>query len=785
MIRPAVLYWCAKDDQLDNLSLNEVCRSIKKCHKLSQGLDQLSIHHFDVLLVSDVFAYEEVLLFLKRLKSKYKNIPVVVVREDYSSRDELLKLGASDCFAKHLFSAGFLDHVLNSAIERAEISRQKQDSIVHLKRLENRIGTIVRNTPVILFMLDTAGVFKVGLGKLWDQFKVNKQFVLGQKLVEIYHEYPAIIDAYNQALKGSVQSLSVNINDIVFEIILTPVLSSNQKVKEILGLAHDVTQRVHSEMSLIKAKKLAENTAKLKQEFIANMSHEIRTPMNAIVGFTNLLEETKMNGLQGGYVHAVKVSSESLLGLIDDILDFSKIESGDQTLSKSSFNVHGLVNSIDKVLSLKVREKKIAFRREIAKEVPLELIGDSNKLHQVLTNLLANSVKFTKKGEVLLKVDLLNLHNRDALISFQVTDTGIGIPDHMVKKIFDSFVQVNSESNRKYGGAGLGLSIVKKIVRQLNGTIKMDSTLNRGSTFTVSVPFKIAKNFVGQKSRHSKLDLRLPNGLKILLAEDNLMNQKLVLMILNDFDVAVDLAENGVEAVKAIRQNDYDLVLMDIQMPEMDGIEATRIIRTELTWDKKDIPIIAMTAHAFQQEIDKCRLVGMNDCVLKPINKEKFINTMNSCMSEYDKKSKKGGQNHLLQEVNDGGLIAIKKEDGEKQADLSLNDNFDLSYLRSLLNEDQKMIEEIIATFQEEVPVILAELTSSIQAQDFFKIAKTAHKAKASFNVFGMEKVVKALLEIELACKRNDLSKLTELSHMIHEEYSAVSQTLKRQNGKN
>jgi signal transduction histidine kinase/DNA-binding response OmpR family regulator len=750
MITPSVAFWC-KDDDLSRVEvLNSACNKVTIFTDLDNGLEELKKNHYDAIIISSLFDQNQVIAFLNKVIKRHKNLPILICKEDYNDHDALLKKGATDCLTNELFSKGVILHVINSSIRNADLHRQKRESMIQLKKLEERISTIVGNTPIILFMLDSAGIFKMGLGKLWETFKVNKQFVLGQNISDVYYEYPAIVDAYNHASQGAIQNISVNINDIIFEIVLTPVFDNKNEVREILGLAHDVTERARSEISLMKAKKLAENAAKMRQEFIANMSHEIRTPMNAIVGFTNLLDETKLDDIQNGYVHAVKLSSESLLALINSILDFSKIESGQLNHDHEAFDIHHVINSIDKVLLLKIQEKKIVFKQEVADEVPRDLLGDSNRLYQVLSNLLANSVKFTEKGEVNLKVDLVKKKDNVAILSFTVNDTGIGIPSHMIDRVFDSFIQVNSESNRKYGGTGLGLSIVKKIVRQLKGTIKLTSKLREGTKFVITIPFKIAENFSERKKKLkvANLNLTLPKGLKILLVEDNLMNQKLVLMILKDYPVKVELAENGVEAIKALKINNYDLVLMDIQMPEMDGIEATKIIRNKFSEKKKNIPIIAMTAHAFQEEIDKCIMVGMNSHVIKPIDVENFITTINDCLKEKD----------------------------EEQLFI------DLSYLNSLLGNDQAMIAEIINTFKQETPLILAEIVKGISENDSDKILKMAHKAKASFKMFGMEKAVNALVKMENDGKVGDLSQVEMLQTIVSTQFKRAVEILKPEN---
>ncbi len=735
---PTIIYWTKSSDKKRIETLQSLCLKVSVFQDLKEGDVELSKNHYDIILIANEFLLDEILSFTERIKKRNRGIAIIIEQKDYNTRNKLIAIGATDVIVPELFQKLTFQHILLNAVHNAELDRQKRESVVQLKKLENRLSTIVGNTPVILFMLDKHGVFKMGLGKHWERFKVNKQFVLGQNIQEVYDEYPAFIDAQNNALNGEAQSISININNIIFEIVLTPLLDSKNEVKEVLGLAHDVTERALSEMSLIKSKKLAENAAKMKEEFIANMSHEIRTPMNAIVGFINLLEETKLNDVQRDYVESVMISSENLLSLINSILDFSKIESGTFTHESETFDLNHVINSIDKVLLLKVIEKKITFSQNVAATVPLELIGDANRLYQVLTNLLANSIKFTEKGSVSLNIDCLKVEDGIANLRFTVKDTGIGIPEAMIHKVFDSFTQVNPESNRKYGGTGLGLSIVKKIVKQLKGSISLTSKLRVGTEFIIEIPFKIADDFQERKNRLGKSTkhLKLPEGVKILLAEDNVMNQKLVLLILKKFKVTVDLAETGVEAIKALKSNDYDLILMDIQMPDMDGIEATKIIRKEFSDKKKNIPIIAMTAHAFQEELDKCLIVGMNDHIIKPIDTELFINKVNACL-----------------------------EKGDNQLSL------DLTYLSNMFNDDYEMITEICNTFMEEMPEILNDIQIGIVQHNGEHTARMAHKAKASFKMMGMDKTVESLIQMEKYSKSGELDKLPSLYQFIKSQF--------------
>ena len=719
------LYWCSDVNPQKLATLQHAVQNLQVIAEEEFVFQILKSSHIDMLIISDQFQYKHLIDIIERVKKRFRNLAILVEQPSYKNREALIRNGASDILVPEVWHADFLGHLFFNSVKFVDLERQRRESVFQFKKLEHRLNTIMKNTPVILFMLDAEGKFTMGTGKLFDKFKVDKQFVLGQKLEEIYIAYPSFIKAYQSARNGEIQKMNLTLNEVVFEVVLTPVVDKHGEVNEIFGIASDVTERVESEKSLLKGKKMAEEAAKVKQEFIANMSHEIRTPLNAIIGFVNLLYDSSLNEVQLDHVASAKMASENLMSLINSILDFSKIENGTLKHESEEFNLKHVINSIDKVLSLKVLEKKIGFHVEVKEEVPVELVGDPNRLYQIVTNLLANAVKFTERGSVELIVDAGNQTLDKINIEFKVVDTGIGIPEHMQSKIFDSFTQVNSESNRKYGGTGLGLSIVKRIVEQLQGTITLESRPFRGTTFKVVLPFKVAENPEARKRKLTKIkgDLKLPTGKRILLAEDNLMNQKLVLQLLRNFEVQVDLAETGLEAVKAHQSNNYDLILMDIQMPEMDGLEATVMIRNKLDEDRKHVPIVAMTAHAFQEELDKCIEVGMNDHIIKPIDVGLFIHSLNKALATSDDQQ---------------GV------------------NFNLSYLREMFGDDQLVINDILQTFTMEAPDLIAEMMNCSENRDFEGLAKQAHKAKSSFKMVGMDRAVELIQELENAAKNGE-----------------------------
>lgn len=391
------------------------------------------------------------------------------------------------------------------------------------------------------------------------------------------------------------------------------------------ALADRVSELAVMNTDLIAARDRAEEAARLKSEFLANMSHELRTPLNGVIGMTDLALNTSPGSEQLEYLQQVKRSSHHLLGVINDILDFSRVQAGKLKIESEAFSISEVVQDVVRMLSIEAQQKSLALRSAISEEVPGWLVGDPLRLRQVLTNLAGNAVKFTEYGQVSIHVGFQSNDRASGMLHLAVSDTGIGIPTERQAAIFDPFVQVDGSSTRKHGGAGLGLSITAQLVKLMEGVIGVGSSPGTGSTFTVRIPVKVSPAPPAAAHQHSNAPAVAaplpPNGYRILLAEDNVVNQRLARRLLELQGYSVSLANDGVEAIDAFAAASFDLILMDVQMPRMGGYEAVARIRELEQSRKTRTPIIALTAHALLGERERCLAAGMDEYLSKPIDR--------------------------------------------------------------------------------------------------------------------------------------------------------------------
>lgn len=427
--------------------------------------------------------------------------------------------------------------------------------------------------------------------------------------------------------------------DSYFNFVYQPYYEADETISGVTIIAYDVTTQVLAKNELIESKinaelktKIAEEAVKSKQQFLSNMSHEIRTPMNAIIGFTNVVLKTKLDNSQTEYVNAIKESGDALIILINDILDIAKVDSGKMTFDHTSFKLSKSISTILHLFEQKMKEKNLELLHECDPSIPKFLIGDPMRLRQIILNLMSNAIKFTSTGKVSLNVQLLSEDSDKVSIKFLITDTGIGVPQDRLGHIFNNFEQATKATTSSYGGTGLGLAIVKQLVELQGGSIIAQSEEGKGSSFGFIMDFeKLSSTEQEIKEQVNPMLEIMQNDsvtekVKVLVVEDMTLNQLLLKIILLDFGYEIDLADNGKIAIEKFQKNTYDIVLMDLQMPEMNGFEATSYIRDVL---KSTIPIIALTADVTTADVAKCKAVGMNDYISKPIDEKLLLSKIN------------------------------------------------------------------------------------------------------------------------------------------------------------
>lgn len=553
-----------------------------------------------------------------------------------------------------------------------------------------------------------------------------------------------------------------------WDIIVSPMFDKNGKVECLLAISRDITKYKEAEEALREAKTSAERAGQAKSEFLANMSHEIRTPMNAIIGMTNLALQQKVPGKVRKYLEVVRTTSDSLLGIINDILDFSKIESDKLNIENIQFSLHDILAKLIEMFDQKASETGIQLSIDTKNDVPDLLVGDPLRLGQVLLNLVSNAIKFTQKGEVAINITCLKKSSAKTQLQFSVTDTGIGIAKDKIGIVFNAFEQADGTTTRKHGGTGLGLSISKKLVNLMGGDIRLKSALGKGSTFTFTVPFgyqSVTSRFVNPAHFTCKktlpLKTNLPKGLRILLVEDNAFNQMLAQEVLEDAGISVQVANNGKQALAVLNKQNFDAILMDIQMPEMDGFEATGLIRKRKKLAK--IPIIAMTAHAMRGDRQKCIDAGMDDYLTKPFQPEEIY----AVLARFTGKKRTS---------RDKDSVFREEECHEAIGDI------DLACIRSHLQNTYRFDSEKIETILEAAKCSLVEQLAmgddALKQGDLKTLSRVAHTIKGILRNLGLDKAASLAERIEKqqarAADENYISALKEQFVVLNEVFSSL-----------
>jgi CheY-like chemotaxis protein len=520
-----------------------------------------------------------------------------------------------------------------------------------------------------------------------------------------------------------------------------------------------------------------------KSEFLANMSHEIRTPMNGIINLSELALETELTDKQADYMKKILFSSKNLLEIINDILDFSKIEAGMLTIEKISFDLPGLFDKLMLMFTEQSRRKNLELILDLPSDLPENVIGDPMRLYQVVSNLIGNAIKFTEEGEITVAAEVVQHKLERAVVRFTVSDTGIGIAQDKIALLFESFTQADNSTARKYGGTGLGLTISKRLVSLMGGKLSVESEAGHGSSFSFSLSFALncmeQENDTSGGTGETVAAMAAIRYARILLVEDNIINQQVAQEILAKANLHVETVNNGQEAVEAVAARDFDAVLMDIQMPVMDGYEATRVIRQDL--GKTDLPILAMTAHAVSEERDKCFRLGMNDHIAKPINRNTLFLALSNWVGETaDRRSEKqtaeadidrlAAVPHKNESASPDPLKQLLAE--EKSGDIPVGIKFSEGLQRVEGNE--KLYLKLLRSFyreQKKSPVKVKELLAK---DDREKARYFAHSLKGVAGNIGMSNLQELSGRAEQKASNGTVEEFQEVFQQLMQELGQI-----------
>jgi PAS domain S-box-containing protein len=649
-----------------------------------------------------------------------------------------------------------------------------------MRETETSYRSLVENLPQNIFRKDLDGRFTFANSKFCATINRPKSEIIGKTDCDLFP--PDLAAKYraddldvivNRKQIDTVERHHTPDGLIYVHVMKTPLFDAHGKVVGLQGIFWDETERYQAHEQISKARDSALQSARLKSEFLANMSHEIRTPMNAIIGMTGLLLQTSLGAEQRDFADTIRTSADSLLTIINDILDFSKIEAGKLTIETIDFDLSEVIEGASNLLIETAHKKGLRLATQIHEAVPRRLCGDPGRLRQILTNLLGNAVKFTDKGEVILDVTRAQGPSDLVKIRFEVRDTGIGISRDAQPRLFEAFSQADGSMTRRYGGTGLGLAITKQLVELMRGKLGFTSEVGHGSTFWFELPLGLSKHanktLMTSTARrgaapasttpadHSAKAIK--SKIRLLLAEDNAVNQKVALRQLSKLGYEVDAVNNGLEAVRALERQAYPVILMDCQMPELDGYKATQRIRemqnsSFVRWPHKPY-IIAMTANALAGDREACLAVGMDDYISKPVRLEQLDNALQR------------------------GIEAMENASKSQPADEPLLDSAALDNLRALRMEGEPdPLAELVQLFINDTPGRIAQIQAALKKCAAHDLEAAAHSLKGSASNLGARTIAAACGRIMQHARNNEFAPATNLLKSVEADFAKVKDAL-------
>lgn len=742
------------DDRVDSITIirsishSGIIADVESAFSAKEGIEKIKSFHYDLIFLDYMMPDSDGISFLKKLRDLGIETPVIFVTSqgDEKIASQAILGGASDYIPKTLLTPDGISQSIRNAIKLHESLELRKKTELALNINANRlyeaqklakIGSweINLNNGGVFFSEEVFNIFEIDKNSI-PSIALIKSCLINSDDIELFENNLNYVKNSNSEVQFSHGLLCKNgtikyINEFI------KCLNDEHNVPfRILGTIQDISEQKRIEKELINAKDIAEQSVRVKEQFLTNMSHEIRTPMNGIIGFARILEGTNLDSNQKQSVEAIKRASKNLMTVINDILDFSKIDADKMTFEDVNFSLSKNINSVIELLSPISKEKKVKLLCEIDSEINDFLIGDPTRLSQILINLVGNALKFTEKGYVELIVSQEKESEFDTFIRFTIIDTGIGIPENKIDSIFESFNQASNETTRKFGGTGLGLTITRKLIELQGGIITVESEVSKGSEFSFLMQFKKAQKGTVEpvKVKKEELSSNFLKDIKILLVEDNELNQLLAIKVFAKWEKEIDIADNGKIAIEKIEKNDYDIILMDIQMPEMDGNEVTKYIRTNMG-SKSNIPIIALTAHATLVEEKRSLESGMNDYLSKPFDFNVLLEKLH----------------HNLMNVDRIKSIDLSEEETITEKLINFN------YLNEFADGDTAFIEKMVSLFLHNAPLALESIIEANAIDNIIVLKAEVHKLKSSISLLGITNASKCIEIIESEIEVNPL----------------------------
>ena len=602
---------------------------------------------------------------------------------------------------------------------------EKRDQELRLKRSEEKYRSMMENMELGLMEVDKDGNIQKVYTKFCKMVGYEPEEILGKNAADLF------LDEQGKSIMGHNDIERERGKDGVYEIQIkckggekkwilisgTPFYDNDGKFIGTLGIHYDISDRKALEEALIKAREVAEKAQEAEKEYLANMSHEIRNPIQGIIGMTELLQSTQLTGDQEGYLKNIKNASELLSSLVSDVLDLTKIDSGRIDVKLTRFNLRDVLDNIKEYASTRLRKSDVSFLSNFHENLPEYVVGDRLYLNQILMNIVGNAVKFTETGFIQMNVKMISSDIENVNLEFEIKDTGVGIEESKLSKIFNKYNQAGEAFAHKKMGAGLGLYIVNKLVDSLGGTVGVESTYGQGSIFRVKLPFKLESK---TQSVSAPENIQL-HPIKVMIVEDNEMNRMYIEATLNKLGHKWYSCENGLEAVDASMEQKYDLILMDIRMPEMDGYEATQAIRNSESNPNKYTPIIALTASALLDDKERAFKSGMNYHLTKPFSKSQLKNA----------------------------IAYFHKSDNLDSGGPELLSNLDSDYLLSTYNDDWDQLKFMMEVFLKNADAQVSDLQSFLDAGDVERLKALLHKIKPGFTIIGFGSITEIVQDLE------------------------------------